>query len=575
MTDAHDSAAADETGFDLIDKPWIPVLGLDGSEQEVSLRRAILAAHEYRDIAGELPTVRFALLRILLSIAYRVLDRRVEVPAEAWGELWDQPELPAAGFEHYFAEWRHRFDLFDAEQPFMQTPDLRTAKDEWKPVSLMVADADPDGSLFTMRSELDMLTPPEAARWLVHAHAYDYSGIKSGAVGDDRVKGGKGYPMGIGWAGWLGGTALRGATLRETILLNLIMGRTVGDRSDLPIWERPVLTPAARSAEAIGSIGPIALMSWPQRRIRLRRDGSLVTGVLVSNGDEFDYTVRLRDEPMTGWRFSEPQSAKAKALRYMPRKLDPGRALWRGLSTLIPLAEGAKPSATAEKKWNVSRTAEPAEVLTWLGELVRDRALREDYLVEVSVVSMEYGTQNASFAEVVSDRLAFAAALADLQREQNLLAVAQDASRRAEGAVVALARLARDVERAAGGDGEGVAERVSSDAYAALDRLFREWLLELRPHRDGMKLLADWTEIVRRAVDERAGRIVEAAPETAWIGRLSNTGGQPVSVATAVNWFESALYRTLGARPRSASGSASAEMNAREDGAAVETETAV
>lgn len=551
VTEPGDSMA---TSFNLIDEPWIPVLDLDGLEREVSLREAILGSHRYRDLAGELPTMRFALLRVILSVAYRVLDRkRVEEPTEAWGELWKQPELPVEGFGRYFDDWWHRFDLFHESEPFLQAPGLRTAKDEWKPVSLIVADADPEGALFTMRSELGSLSPAEAARWLVHAHAYDYSGIKSGAVGDDRVKGGKGYPMGLGWAGWLGGTALNGRDLRETILLNLIIGRTARNPHDVPIWERTVLTAAKRSSEEIGEIGPLALMTWPQRRIRLRVEEQRVVEVLVANGDELDYTVRNENEPMSGWRFSEPQSAKAKSLRYMPKKLDAGQSLWRGLSTLIPTAASARPSAAAAKKWNVLRVAEPAEVLTWLGRLVREKELPPDRVVEVSVVSMQYGTQNASFEEVVSDRLAFAAALSELEMGAGLLELAQEASSRAEKAVRALVHLAQDIDRAAGGNGEDASGSVGADAFAALDMGFRRWLLGVVPACNGGELLVDWTEQVRDSVSERARVFVARAPDSAWVGRCVREKGkdkrQVLSVGTAMQRFEWNLFDALGAAP--------------------------
>lgn len=550
MTTEHLERSPSAHEFNLLEQPWIHVLDLEGREREVSLREALLSAHEYRDIVGDLPTMRFALLRLLLAIAYRALDRvPARVPAEAWGELWKQPALPEEPFERYFAEWRDRFDLIDVEQPFLQSPGLRTAKDEWKPISLIVADTDPERALFTMRSELDSLSFEEAARWLVHTHAYDYSGIKSGAVGDPRVKGGKGYPMGIGWAGWLGGLALVGENLRETLLLNLIRNRTVKRRGDVPIWERPVLAPAPRSGEEVGAIGPLSLMTWPQRRIRLRFEDRRATGVLVTNGDELDYTIRSKDEPMSSWRFSEPQSAKAKALRFMPRKLEPGRSLWRGLSTLIPTSENSKPSDAAKKKWNLSRSSEPAEVIQWLGTLVEEEELPADRIVEVSAVSMEYGTQNASYAEVVSDRLAFAAALADLNTNQDLLGLAENAVSRAEGAARALGRLAADIERAAGGEGAGAHERASSDAYTALDQMFREWLVRVVPGCDRSALLVEWTELVRRSMRIRAERIVEAAPDAAWIGRPADSGGQLLSVATAMQWFEGALFRALGAPP--------------------------
>ena len=76
-----------------------------------------------------------------------------------------------------------------------------------------------------MRAGISSISVAEAAQMVVHVMAYDYSGIKSGAVGDPRVKGGKGYPTGIGWAGWLGGTLLKGANLKETLLLNYVPQR--------------------------------------------------------------------------------------------------------------------------------------------------------------------------------------------------------------------------------------------------------------------------------------------------------------------------------------------------------------
>lgn len=553
---APSSQSADDAAFNLIDSPWVPVVDHVGREQEVSVRDAILRAHDYRDLAGELPTTRFAILRILLSIAYRVLDRDARAdPLDVWAELWGAPQLPAAPFEQYFAEWHDRFDLLDAEQPFLQSPGLRTASDEWKPVSLIVADTDPDGALFTMRSKLDSLSLAEAARWLVHAHAFDYSGIKSGVVGDPRVKGGKAYPMGLGFCGWLGGITLTGQDLRETLLLNLVLGSTASRPSDRPIWEHPVPRPGPRSGDDIGTIGPIALMSWPQRRIRLRFADGRATGVIVTNGDELDYTVLFGTEPMTGWRFSEPQSAKAKAPRYMPRKIDGSRALWRGLSTLLAPGSGDSPAAQkTKKKWNVPALSEPAITITRLRELVKERIVAADRMIEVSAVSMDYGTQNASYAEVVSDRLAFAAALADLEGGAALRGIAEGAVERAERAVRALGRLAMDLTRAAGGDGgdgsSGPGADAEAAAFATLDHRFREWLVQLTPGRDGDALLAEWTEEVRRLVRRQARSLAESAPESAWIGRPSNDGSRSVSVATAMHYFESTLFRVLGAPGR-------------------------
>jgi CRISPR system Cascade subunit CasA len=88
-----------------------------------------------------------------------------------------------------------------------------------------------------MRDRLASVDAAEAAQAVVHCMAFDFSGIKPGADGDKRVKGGKGYPIGIGWCGWLGGTVIEGKNLRETLLLNYIPLRPGAGTEDRPLWE--------------------------------------------------------------------------------------------------------------------------------------------------------------------------------------------------------------------------------------------------------------------------------------------------------------------------------------------------
>ena len=70
MTEENDQTRE----FNLIDEAWIPVIDKEGSPREVSIREALLNAHEYRDLGGELATTRFAIARLLLAIIYRALD---------------------------------------------------------------------------------------------------------------------------------------------------------------------------------------------------------------------------------------------------------------------------------------------------------------------------------------------------------------------------------------------------------------------------------------------------------------------------------------------------------------------
>jgi CRISPR system Cascade subunit CasA len=186
------------TGFNLIDEPWIVALGRDGRERQESILGVFEHAPLFTTIGGEVPTQAFAITRLLLAFLHRALDGPED--QQDWEQLWAADELPMAAIRAYADRVRPRFDLFDPVVPFFQVAGLRTAKGEVFGLDRIVADVPNGEPLFTTRSAANLarMGPAEAARWLVHVHAFDPSGIKSGAVGDATVKGGKGYPIGRG-----------------------------------------------------------------------------------------------------------------------------------------------------------------------------------------------------------------------------------------------------------------------------------------------------------------------------------------------------------------------------------------
>ena len=61
--------------FNLLEEPWIRVRTPDCALQEVSLTDALLHAHEYAGLAGELPTQDVAVLRLLLAVLQTIFYR--------------------------------------------------------------------------------------------------------------------------------------------------------------------------------------------------------------------------------------------------------------------------------------------------------------------------------------------------------------------------------------------------------------------------------------------------------------------------------------------------------------------
>jgi len=522
--------------FNAVDDPWIVVRNVRGDTETVGIRDLFRRAHEFRDLAGELPSQDFAVFRVLLAVLYRALDTEPwDEPEEQWAKWWNAETLPLSPIEAYLDHWRHRFELFDPVQPWFQVGGLESVSGDTRPVDLLVPDCPAAGGLFSMRRGYQSLSPAEATRWIVHCQAYDSSGIKTGAKGDPRVSGGKGYPIGTGWAGWFGGLTVVGDNLRETLLLNLVLDRPRDD-SDIPIWEEPSLGAAPRTAVVVR--GPLALLTWPQRRIRLfpSADGT-VTSILICNGDPVPYQWLDEYELMSGWRFSEPQTKNFKKTVYMPRALDPSQALWRGLTALLPTtgSQAGKPDRF-----------KPCQVIRWSSKLALAEALPTERRTRIKAVGIQYGPQSASWDEVFSDRLAFNVLLA-IEGNSAAKETVYAAADRSNDAVRAVGQLAANLQRAAGGSPEAASETAQAQGFARIDAPFRRWLEDLSASSDTEQGLTQWTQTLREVVLELGDQLLHEAGPAAWVGRtavVSNTE-RVISTGQAAAWFRSAVSKVL------------------------------
>lgn len=531
------------TEFSLVDDAWIPVLDAAGQRREVSLLGLFEQAGDLRMIACELPTQTFAILRLALAILHRATDGP---PGEtAWQALWRARRLPLSEIADYVGAFRDRFDLLHPTQPFYQAADLRAGKDSKFGLERLIADV-PNGMPFlTTRAGpgMESIPPAEAARWLVHCQAYDPSGIKTGAVGDTRVKGGRGYPIGVASLGALGGVHLEGATLLETLLLNLVPvapGWQRANERDLPAWEREPQTATEEPDLSRGPYGLLSLYTWQSRRVRLFGDRDGITGAMISNGDPFDWQDRHLLEPMSVWGRSGPREKQQKRTPvYLPRPHDHTRTLWRGLQTLLP-----PPPPGSEPPQRLSPM-----VVQWLARLTVIGVVEPDFQVRPRATSVTYGTQQAVIDEVFGDALTMNVLL--LVEQSPLRTTAVDAVADAEAAVQVLRRLATNLVRAAGGgpdNGSGEADRAAEHGYALLDRAFRDWLARLGPASDPVAERAWWQHLVRRAVARLGGKLVAAAGPAAWVGRPAvDRAGREVhySSSQAEAWFRAGLAKAL------------------------------
>ncbi|MFE9360362.1 type I-E CRISPR-associated protein Cse1/CasA [Streptomyces olivaceoviridis] len=532
--------------FDLTVRPWIGVLTVDGEQEEVSLREVFARAGRLQRIVGDVPTQEFALLRLLLAIAHDALDGPADT--DAWADLWADEDCfaPVAA---YLDQHQQRFDLLHPRMPFFQTAGLRTARDEVFSLNRIVADVPNGEPFFTARMpSVDRLSFAEAARWVVHAHAYDTSGIKTGVAGDERAKGGKVYPLGVGWAGNLGGVFVEGATLRETLLLNLIAANeagtaggtdTVAEGGDRPAWRREPCGPGA--APVRQPAGVKDLYTWQTRRLRLHFDQDGVHGVVLGYGDPLASRNLHGSEPMTAWRRSQVQEKKLGVTPvYLPLEHDPARAVWRGLASLIAERPGTAQGAEAAARLRPG-------VLEWVARLVSEGELPRGFLIRTRVVGAVYGTQQSVIDEIVDDRLAMAVVL--LHRQDRVFAQqAVDAVADVEHAVTALGDLATDLARASGAETDGPRAMARELGFAALDDPYRVWLMHLGERPDPYAARDEWRRDAHRTVDCLGRQLLVQASDAAWEGRVVATskGSLWLNSSRAETWFSHRLGTALG-----------------------------
>ncbi len=500
--------------FNLLRQPWVKVSDASGMVTEMSTVEVYEKAPVLVGVVGEMPTQAAAVLRLHLAIAYRALrhDLTAEDTVDEWEQWWRAGSLPVARIVDYLQRYEGRFDLFDATAPFMQVADLHTASGKTSGLSKLIAEV-PDGhQYFTTRAgtSLESISPAEAARWLVHLQSYDPSGIKTGAVGDPSVKGGRGYPIGQGWGGRIGLVLVEGQTLSETLLLNLVHSHP-SDEPDRPVWEREPQTAAADVVavpEAGGEPrGTVDLLTWQVRRVRLIPGEEAVVDSVIANGDRITPQNRQLLELATAYRFSDNQTKQHRGDVYMPLEHRPEQALWRGLASLF-----AKPESQGERKMRIR-----PPVLEWLDAVSAGGVVEAGHPVRVRAIGMEYGSQASSVAGVIDDALAFQfGAVTQPQIKAEVVAAAEATQR----GVRELERLAGNLVRAAGSDAVGARDRAAELGFGALDGPFRRWLATLSPEVDLDAQVECWHRTARRILTDAARELIEASGTPALRGRL-------------------------------------------------------
>lgn len=518
--------------FNLVSSSWVPAI-VEGKRTLVSVREMLTDAANIDGLALEQPLEAAAVFRQILLPVY--LDAcRPPKSDEQWVERWGE-DLDTAAIVKYLDTHEAAFELFDVERPFGQVAGLRTDKGETKPVSLLIAAISSGNNVPLFGSRLDndppVLTPGQAALALLAAQCWDTAAIKSGAKGDPKVKAGKTTGNHTGPLGGLGVAIPFGRNFKETLLLNTPVLRH-GFRDDRPQWiSRRSQTPEWESRSATGLLD---LLTWQSRRIRLipeQENGELVVRqVVLTAGDRLENVAAY--EPHSAWKTVEKPKAGQPAVR--PVRHVPGRAVWRGLESLLAARDDSSDAFST------------TTLLEQLRGLVGNALLEKLPSVRIFTVGVAYGSQSAVVEDVMADVLPLPLAALDPSGEvKHLLdnvADQADALRTAANQLVDNLRLAQ-------GSGEKLpwdkGQRLGDVLVHQLDPVVRRMLsgLQTRPEQITGARKA-WAQTAAKLALGLGETALEAAHPSAVLGRKD--GKNIYQLTTAERWFKASVRNVLG-----------------------------
>lgn len=428
-----------EIAFNLLEEPWVRVLTPECAVREVSLTDALLDAHRYIDLAGELPTQDVAMLRLLLAVLHTVFSRvdAAGVPApleteddalDRWQELWELGQFPEKPIRAYLQSQRERFWLFHPERPFWQVPEAE--------IGTAYLAAKLNGELLESGNKLRLFSPvsgssksemtfSQAARWLLYVNAFDDTSAKPK---------GKNLPsVGAGWLGKLGIIYAKGDTLFETLMLNLAFlkdGETLWGDS-LPCWELDQPRAAERAQIAMPD-NPAALLTFQSRRLILRCKDDRVTGYALLGGDFFERENAF-SEQMTVWR--QEGKKKDAPVVFRPKRHNSSIQFWREFPSVFS---------------NTDAGHHPG-VVQWIIQLQNYRLIERKKMVRFQITGVVYGDKDFFAIDAFSDSLSFHRLLLDEMGRRWQTDVNREIER-CEKYAKAIGSLAKELSLAAGVD---------------------------------------------------------------------------------------------------------------------------
>lgn len=460
-----------------------------------------------------------------------------ELLFDTWLALWQSGKFPEIVNE-YLNEWQDRFFLFDEQYPFFQvtkneirseylskpSPSMFSGKN----MNRLISESENKISLFSPKNGSDTkvgketLSAPEVARWLIALHGYI-------GLSDKVIFGKEKYKASKGWLFDLGGVFLQGENLFETLLLNCVLpGNSGGNLEEVqrPCWE---VSPAERIAALLQDTQVYNFAelytAW-SRAVYIDPDIDLNSPFACS-------IVKLPElrhednflEPMTLWRYNKTGENRDHST---PKKHVPNQSLWRSFSLVTVTQPEAGKRCPGVIDWlrAIKRKAYEEEIV--VGGLIRG----------IASVSMESDGNATSWVptDEIVDFLPLRDFIVTDVAEHGWMTRINDVIEQTKQVIeITYKEYLKDIKTIRNISSDAFVARHLEQAYFAIDKDFRQWLMSIDERDDQLMKLEEWKRILKRLITAEAEMLFKTGTVRDFVGIEDNAGIR--NIASAFNWF--------------------------------------
>ncbi|MBI4774287.1 MAG: type I-E CRISPR-associated protein Cse1/CasA [Deltaproteobacteria bacterium] len=347
--------------FNVLTEPWIPVIRLDGSRDELGILSCLEQAHELREVRDPAPIIEFGLYRLLVAFVLDALilaNRRPEDPLDLKAFM-DGDRFDSRLIENYIKECGDVFDLFHPERPFLQT---KMDKAKTKPLAGMfpVAPSGTNVNHWHHEHEDDLIVPCQVAVRLLTT------------IAPFMTAGGAGLSPSINGAPAIYALPM-GKNLFETIVLNIPL-RNQDSGDGVTAW-RSKRSPGEERSQAT----TVEALTWRPRQIQLVPELGNDTSVSVREMkfEKGDSTGLTWIDAGLGYRYDKD--------KVTPIRMRENRPLWRDAGPLLLLNELEHGRDKTKVSFRRPDVVEQAFALTDVGErlVIQIYGMRTDMKMKV------------------------------------------------------------------------------------------------------------------------------------------------------------------------------------------------